>query len=127
MPKGSCLCGSVAYVADAPFEPALACHCKECRQQSGHHFAAVGVRDENVEMVREAGLTWYRASASAGRGFCQNCGSTLFWKGDNSPLTYVLLGPIDSPTGLKLEAHVWVSEKGDYYEIADGLRQFEER
>ena len=30
---------------------------------------------------------------------------------------------IDAPTGLRLERHIWVGDKGDYYEIADGVPQ----
>ena len=33
------------------------------------------------------------------------------------------MGCIDDPTGLKLADHIYVGEKGDYYEIADGLPQ----
>ena len=37
--------------------------------------------------------------------------------------TDVALGCIDAPTGLRLERHIWVGDKGDYYDIADGLPQ----
>ena len=35
----------------------------------------------------------------------------------------VAAGAIDSPTGLRLQGHIFVADKGDYYEIADGLPQ----
>jgi len=34
--------------------------------------------------------------------------------------TSVALGAIDGPTGLALERHIFVADKGDYYEIGDG-------
>ena len=33
------------------------------------------------------------------------------------------MGCLDEPTGLELADHIFVSEKGDYYDITDGLPQ----
>jgi hypothetical protein len=33
------------------------------------------------------------------------------------------MGSFDSPTSTRLEKHIFVAEKGDYYEIDDGLPQ----
>jgi hypothetical protein len=33
------------------------------------------------------------------------------------------MGAFDAPTGTKLEMHIFVADKGDYYDIADGLPQ----
>jgi hypothetical protein len=33
------------------------------------------------------------------------------------------MGAIDAPTGTGLHSHMSVADKGDYYEIADGLPQ----
>ena len=35
----------------------------------------------------------------------------------------VAMGVFDDPTGTHLHMHIFVDEKGDYYEIADGLPQ----
>ena len=37
------------------------------------------------------------------------------------------MGCIDEPTGLALERHIFVAEKGDYYDLRDGLPQADER
>jgi hypothetical protein len=39
--------------------------------------------------------------------------------------TAVAMGVFDGPTGLRLAKHTFVGEKGDYYEIADGVSQSE--
>jgi hypothetical protein len=33
------------------------------------------------------------------------------------------MGAFDGPTGTKLSMHIFVADKGDYYDIADGLPQ----
>ncbi len=35
----------------------------------------------------------------------------------------VAMGALDGPTGLRLARHIFVADKGDYYDIADGLPQ----
>ena len=35
------------------------------------------------------------------------------------------MGAFDSPTNTHLDRHIFVSEKGDYYEISDSLPQKE--
>ena len=47
----------------------------------------------------------------------------MFWRAIGRGDTDVALGCIDAPTGLRLERHIWVADKGDYYDIADGLPQ----
>lgn len=126
MLRGSCLCGAVAFTAGPPEGRAIACHCIECRRQSGHYFAAVPVAKDSVTFDCDDGLTWYRASGIATRGFCTRCGSTLFWRGDAGANVHVLMGSLDGETGLKLGAHVWVREQGDYYEIGGDLPQLQE-
>lgn len=103
-----------------PLDDPLACHCRQCRKQSGHVFAAGRARKDAVVFERDAGLRWYRASETAARGFCGDCGSTLFWRDDAGDGVRVALGSLEGPTGLRLGRHVWIEAKGDYYEIGDG-------
>ena len=36
-----------------------------------------------------------------------------------------MAGAFEQPSALKAEMHIFVADKGDYYEITDGLPQFE--
>ncbi len=122
---GACLCGAVTFSLSGPLGGTLACHCTQCRRQSGHYFAAVGAPRAAVVIVETDDLVWYRSSEIARRGFCRCCGSNLFWDPFEGEVTQVSLGALDAPTGLKLERHVHVASMGDYYQIADGLPQDE--
>jgi hypothetical protein len=120
---GRCNCGAVRFRADGPFRPARACHCKSCRRQSGHFLAATEVARSGLSLSGEGSLNWYAATTKAKRGFCRNCGVHLFWERAGSDRISILMGCIDDPTGLKLADHIYVGEKGDYYQIDDGLPQ----
>lgn len=121
---GSCLCGGVRYKIEGELRSVVACHCSQCRKQSGHFYAATRAEKKNVTIEGEDGLTWYRASENAERGFCKNCGSALFWQADGSDNISILAGSLDGETGLELDRHIFVDDKGDYYSIDDGSTQF---
>ena len=120
---GRCNCGAVNFVATGPFRPAKACHCKTCRRQSGHFLAATQIDRTDLRISGEEAISWYDASAKARRGFCRTCGAHLFWVSNRSDRISILMGCLDEPTGIELADHIFVAEKGDYYEIADGLPQ----
>jgi hypothetical protein len=82
MTEGSCLCGAVRYTVAAPFGAATACHCSQCRRQSGHFWACADVPKAAIALTGADALRWYRASPDVRRGFCGTCGSFLFWDPD---------------------------------------------
>ena len=120
MKTGSCLCGEVRFELRGPLDGVIACHCKQCRKQTGHHWASTHTADADLHFAADSTLRWYRASDAARRGFCGRCGSTLFWKRDGDTTTSVCVGAIDGPSGLELAGHIFVADKGDYYPIAGG-------
>ena len=62
MTEGCCLCGAVRYTVAAPFGQATACHCSQCRRQSGHYWAAADVPRAALTVTGEDALRWYHAS-----------------------------------------------------------------
>ena len=118
---GRCLCGRVTLAVSALRRDVVYCHCSQCRRQSGHYYAATEARDDDLTVSGEEHLTWYAASPDARRGFCRHCGSVLFWKRNGGTTTAILAGCLDAPTDLAATAHIFVADRGDYYEIADDL------
>ena len=116
--SGSCLCGSIRYQVTGPVQNVTACHCSQCRKQSGHFWASSGAADEDFELLSEEGLKWYRASDSAVRGFCGICGSVLFWKKNDEDRMSFSAGSLDTHPGVTLAKNIFTDDKGDYYEIA---------
>ncbi|TMV04863.1 GFA family protein [Ruegeria sediminis] len=121
MHTGSCLCGSVAFTIDGDLSPPSVCHCGQCRRQSGHVWASTSTNQDNLRLTARDTLSWFRASGTARRGFCGNCGSFLFWQHDDEDTISISMGALDAPTGLTLARHIFVADKGDYYDITDDL------
>ncbi len=120
---GQCLCGAVRYEVRGPLTEPHACHCGQCRRQSGHFVVGSEANRTDLALTEERGLAWYRSSEWARRGFCRDCGSVLFWD-DGGELVGINVGCLDQPTGLTLARHIFVDDKADYYEIDDDLPKF---
>lgn len=119
--KGGCLCGAVTYTVGGPMRPVVACHCLQCRKSSGHYVAATSAARDKISITGE--VTWFQSSDTARRGFCGVCGSSLFWDGEGENMS-IHAGTLDGKTGLEMWGHIYVADKGDYYEIAGDLPQF---
>ena len=120
---GSCLCGAVAFAIAGPLQQIVVCHCGMCRKQTGQAFPCTTVWRESLTLTADRGLKWYRSSETSRRGFCGACGSALFFEDIGADRISVLAGALDGPTGLHIAAHIYVADKPDWYEIADGAPQ----
>lgn len=126
MHKGSCLCGAVTFEVTGRLRPPDACHCTKCRKHSGHVFVSSDVPRESVTIRGSENLAWFRSSEKARRGFCSTCGSSLFWDPiDRTKHDWIgiAMGAFDTPTETKIGVHIFVANKGDYYDIADDVPQ----
>jgi hypothetical protein len=123
MAKGSCLCGAVRIEVEGELPTPDACHCTQCRAQSGHYWASTDVPRDALRVTGEANVRWYQSSQRVRRGFCATCGSILFWDPIGRDKIAIGMGAFEPPTGTRLGKHIFVADKGDYYEIADGLPQ----
>jgi hypothetical protein len=114
---GRCLCGAVAYEVHGPLRDVLICHCEECRRWHGHVAACTAARREDFVLVTDRGLRWVQSpnsDAGARRGFCGECGSSLFWDPPRRDPISIAAGSVDQPTGLHVAGHWFVSQAADY-------------
>lgn len=125
--NGSCQCGAVRYEIRGPVRDVIACHCRDCRKMSGHYFAATAASWNDVNILDTEDLGWYLSSETSRRGFCRNCGSSLFFDhGRDNPLG-IAAGSLENASRLKIAVHIYVDEKGDYYEIRDEAPHMDSR
>jgi len=123
MHVGSCLCGAITFTVNAELPQPDICHCGQCRKHSGHCFASTDVPKSALTVSGEISLRWFQSSEKIRRGFCVECGSSLFWEPTHRDWIAIAMGAFDGPTGTTTKMHIFVANKGDYYEIADGLPQ----
>jgi hypothetical protein len=121
--RGGCLCGAVRYEVRGALRPVVMCHCTQCRRSSGHVMAATAARRRDFHLAPGASLSWYASSEQARRGFCARCGSTLFWDGAAGDHVSIAAGTLDDSSGLHIACHIFVADKGSYYEISDAAPQ----
>ena len=124
--KGRCLCGGIEISFTSLEDEVCHCHCAQCRQWSGHYWASVTCPVDGLSFDKGSDLVkWHRSSDWAKRGFCRKCGSALFYHADKAEgykdRIAVAAGCLTSPTGLKAAKHIFCANKGDYYDLTDGL------
>ena len=121
--KGSCHCRAVHFEVSGALSSVTACHCSQCRKQSGHFWASTDVVRADLTIHGAENITWFQSSEKVRRGFCSQCGSSLFWDPTKRDTIAIAMGAFDPPTGARLGLHIFVADKGDYYDIGDGLPQ----
>ncbi len=118
---GGCLCGAVRYEVRGPLREVVNCHCGQCRKTHGNVAAYTSAARADLVLTEDRGLKWYASSDFARRGFCGDCGASLFWEPLGEARIAIAAGGIDAPSGLETVRHIFTAHMGDYYEIDDGL------
>ncbi|MGI9270804.1 MAG: GFA family protein [Woeseiaceae bacterium] len=121
---GACLCGEVRFEVRGPLRGVVNCHCSMCQRLHGNFGPHTKARKTNITINKGDGLAWFKTSDIAQRGFCRECGSSLFWEPFDLDATGIIAGSLDTPTKLKTIGHIFVGEKSDFYDITDDLPQF---
>ena len=122
MATGRCLCGAVRYEVSGPLRDVLICHCEECRRWHGHASAFTAARREDLAVDDERAVRWIDSPASdahARRGFCGDCGSSLFWDAPGRETISIAAGTLDGDNGLRVTGHIYVSQRAGYYDLPD--------
>jgi hypothetical protein len=127
--KGSCQCGQVTY--ELLEEPLLiiACHCKACQKLSTSAFSITAMVKTESIIFNGVMKDWSRTADSgniSAAKFCPSCGNRLYHYDPNDPDKLKLKPSTLSDTRvIKPTAHVWISEKQDWFEITEGVKTFD--
>ena len=113
---GSCLCGSVKFTAKGVGGDHGVCHCGTCRKWSGGPTMAIHV--ESMSFENEEKVKAYVSSEWAERGFCQECGTHLFYRLRDGSMTVVWAGAFDKNDGFSLSSEIYIDSKPDGYDFA---------
>lgn len=99
--------------------PVTFCHCSKCRKWHGHVGAYAAVDRPDFRYVEQRAVKWFQATDTIRRGFCGECGSSLFWDEEGEAKLSICAGSFDGASGLRPKAHIFLGSKGDYYDVPD--------
>lgn len=82
-----------------------------------------GFGSEAVSFTQGADrVRWYRSSPPAERGFCRDCGSSLFFRSERWPgELHIALGVMDAPIDRRPQGHVFADNRVDWVAIDEAL------
>lgn len=126
--NGSCLCGAVEFTASLPFKWCAHCHCNMCRKSHGAGYVTwVGFEQEQAVIGKDsAQLAWYESSPGAQRGFCRQCGSSMFFRSERwAGELHIALGCVDGETDIRPQANVFFDSHVEWMPIDTSLKQVE--
>ncbi|MEH6444655.1 MAG: GFA family protein [Oceanospirillaceae bacterium] len=121
----SCLCGSVK-ISVAQINPKFSvCHCQACRTWGGAPFFAVQcgtqVTFENADKIK-----LFDSSAWAQRGFCQECGTHLFYRLKKTGAYNMPVGLFPILKDLEMDIQYFSDTKPDYYCFSNNTKEMTE-
>ena len=123
--NGRCLCGSVRFVVSNPTNHVDACHCGMCRRWGGGPFMSVRCGSD-VAFEGQENITVYDSSGWAERGFCNKCGSHLFYRLKDSQAHEIPAGLFDNQNDFSLDLQVYVDKKPSFYRFANKTKEMTE-
>jgi ADP-ribosyl-[dinitrogen reductase] hydrolase len=118
MLTGSCLCGRLAYEADATLDAVIHCHCETCRKTHGSAFSSVAAVPRDAfrwvrgEEVRKA----FESSPGKFRYFCGECGSHVAAERTERATVLLRLGCLDTEATCDRQMHIWRSDGASWYD-----------
>ena len=74
---------------------------------------------ESVEFTKADGLSFYRSSKWAERGFCNRCGSPLCYRLVGKTAMFVSMEALDDRDGFTFTNQIFIDEKPGYYTFAN--------
>jgi hypothetical protein len=113
---GKCLCGAVTFSAEEVNPHVHACHCSMCRNWTGGPMQASAVG--SVTFSGESHIKRYQSSDWAERGFCAECGTSLFYRFKDPEMYLLATGAFDDSEPFKLVGEIYIDEKPPGYEFA---------
>lgn len=118
---GKCLCGAVSYSAEVVSD-IMACHCTQCQRWTGGG-PLLSVDVLNMDVSGQEATASHFASEWGERVFCGTCGSTLWWKMRDRPISSVAAGTLDDQSGLSVTREIFVDYRPGWLAPFPGASQ----
>lgn len=123
--EGSCLCGAVSFIANEAGKSIGACHCSMCRKWGGGP-AMLSPCEGEVVFSGEDNIAVYDSSDWAERGFCQLCGSHLFYRMKKNHQYFLPVGIFDSQDFFSFDRQIYIDNKPSFYRFENDTTEMTE-
>ncbi|MFR6675386.1 MAG: GFA family protein [Enterococcus avium] len=125
--QGHCLCGEVRVTIPELSEEITVCHCHMCQKFFGGPFLSLaGVLPKDVEISGEEQIQRYLSSEWAERGFCKQCGSSLFYHSLADDEYYFPAGLFDEIDQAKLTTEIFYDQKPAFFHFKEPTEKLTE-
>lgn len=125
--QGHCLCGEVRVTIPELSEEITVCHCHMCQKFFGGPFLSLAsVLPKDVEISGEEQIQRYLSSEWAERGFCKQCGSSLFYHSLADDEYYFPAGLFAEIDQAKLTTEIFYDQKPAFFHFKEPTEKLTE-
>lgn len=118
---GQCLCGAVQVKARLTKPILRACHCDMCRRHTSGMFISLPTEQDSQQVSGPAKS--FRSSEWAERGFCETCGSTLWYATIGDGQRHLAAGLFDDAGGAAMRFEFFADRCPQGYALAGDHRR----
>jgi len=119
--KGSCLCGNVHVSVQQQSTNIGVCHCWKRRNETGSLFVGVDCGTD-VKFTGSQSISVFKSSDWAERGFCNNCGTHLFYRFIDCQTHIMPAGLFDDDSAFEMDHQIFIDEKPTFYDFANNTK-----
>ncbi|MDP9803604.1 GFA family protein [Acinetobacter calcoaceticus] len=125
--NGQCLCGKTTFEVELKNHDVHVCHCSMCRRQTSGVIMTIDVVQGSLKFIQQEHLSIFNSSEWGERGFCNTCGTTIFWRTKDQGYCNINAFSLDEPVNdLKLDLEIFIDSKPDFYAFQNNTKKMTE-
>lgn len=125
--KGQCVCGTTTFTVELKNHDVHACHCSICRRQTSGVIMTIDVEQGSLQFTQDEHLSIYNSSDWGERGFCNCCGTNLFWRTKDQSYCNINAFALDQqPQDIKFDMEIFIDNKPEFYAFNNETKKLTE-
>ncbi|MDC5333133.1 GFA family protein [Acinetobacter baumannii] len=125
--NGQCLCGETTFEVELKNHDVHVCHCSMCRRQTSGVIMTVDVVKDSLKFIQQKHLSVFNSSEWGERGFCNACGTIIFWRTKDQSYCNINVFSLNEPVeGLHLDMEIFIDSKPDFYNFQNDTKKLTE-
>ncbi len=125
--NGQCLCGETTFEVELKNHDVHACHCSMCRRQTSGVIMTIDVVKDSLKFIQQKHLSVFNSSDWGERGFCNVCGTTIFWRTKDQSYCNINAFSLNEPVeDLNLDMEIFIDSKPDFYTFQNDTKKLTE-